>query len=172
MSVLADFHTFQLRTRKVSHFISEAVVTIGQSRGWSRFIIFGLLHTTSKLKTDIMTVIPFESVHNRAEVRKDVQIQADSPIGMRLNMSRYFEHPPFMSSLVRVARPLGMPYQSKQTCKKILERAGKRENGHVRPRITSTPECQLTSHFLSQPEAQSGNSFQRLVPRRKRVVSG
>lgn len=83
MSVLAEeasagnFHTFQLRSRKVPLFISEAVGTIGQSRGWSKFIIFGLIHTTSKLKTDIMTVIPFESVHNRAEVRKDKQIQAD-----------------------------------------------------------------------------------------------
>ena len=109
MGVPAYFHTFQLRSRKVSHFISEAVVTIDQSRGWSRFIIFGLIHTTSKLKTDSLTVIPFESVHNRVEVGKDMQIQADSQIGMRLYRSRYFEHPPFMSSLVRVARPLGMP---------------------------------------------------------------
>lgn len=71
------FHTFQLRGRKVPHFISEAIGTMGQCRDCSEFTIFGLIHAASNVKTDITRVIPFESVYNRAEVGKDMPIQAD-----------------------------------------------------------------------------------------------
>lgn len=70
-------------------YISEAVGMIGKCRNWSDFIIFGLILMVSNVKMNIMTVIRFKSVYNRAEAGKDMPMQADSQIGMRPNM---YEH--------------------------------------------------------------------------------
>lgn len=116
------FYTFQ---RKVPHFISEAVGTIGQCRDWptihhSRFDTYGV-----ECKTDTMTVLPFESVYNGAEVGKDMPIQAESQIRMRPDTSLYIEHVAFMTSLVRVAWP---------SCNAMTNRS-KRARNYQRQRV-------------------------------------
>lgn len=97
------FHTFQLRSHKVPHYISEALGVIDKCRNWSEYAISGLIHTASNVEMKNMTVIRFESVYNRAEVGKDVPMEADSQIGIRPKTNMYLEHPPSTSFLVRIA---------------------------------------------------------------------